>query len=160
MNAWLETEWAGVAKDLCHSRPLGLQPGIHLSTRPDFSLFEPSMPFLHAFGILPLLLLGIRIVKESHQVLIHLRVILFHNGQVIPLIGMHPSAPLLLGMHGIGTQKPSFHQGGMNEGRRRTDLIFFLLARPVRQNDATVAFIEREQMDQGLPLALVSERAT
>src|SRR2546425_246749 len=40
MNAWLETEWAGVAQVFRYSRPLGLQPGIHLSTRPDFSLFE------------------------------------------------------------------------------------------------------------------------
>jgi hypothetical protein len=59
---------------------------------------------------------------------------------------MHTGTPLLLGMHGIATEKASFHQGGMNEGRRRTELIFFAVDCPLRQDDAALTLIEREQM--------------
>jgi hypothetical protein len=74
------------------------------------------------------------------------RLILFHDGQVIASIPMHTGTPLLLGMHGIGTDDPPFHQRRVNESRRRTDFILFAPHRSLRQDDATLAFVEGEQV--------------
>ncbi len=117
------------------------------------------MSFVHAFGILPLLVLGVWIVEEIHQVLIHLGLILFHNRQVIAPIGMHTGTPLPLGMHGIGADDASFHQRRMDQRGSGTDLIFFTVHGSLCQDNATLAFIEGEQMHRRLTFALVSERS-
>ena len=100
------------------------------------------MSFLHLVGILPLLLLGIRIVKEIHQVLIHLQLIFFDDGQVIAIIRMHPGAPLLLGVHRIGTDDASFHK--RRSINAAAALISFSLLRTARcrQDDPTLTLIE------------------
>ena len=69
------------AKDLCDPGPLGLKPVIHLGTRPDFADFQSPMPFLDAFGRLPLLGLSLGVVKEIDQVLVQLRLIQFDDGK-------------------------------------------------------------------------------
>src|SRR6266487_1642114 len=116
------------------------------------------MSFLHLFAILPFLLLGIGVVKEIHQVLIHLRLILFDNGQVIAPIPMHTGTPLLLRVHRIRTDDASFHERWVNQRGGSTDLIFFTSHGSLRQHDATVTLIERKQMHRWLSRALVSER--
>jgi hypothetical protein len=68
------------------------------------------MPFLDAFDVLPLLLLGLWILEEIQQILLHLGLVLFHHCQVIPPRHMHTGAPLLLCMHGIGTDDATFHE--------------------------------------------------
>ncbi len=87
------------------------------------------MSFLHPFSLLPLLLRGIRVVKAIDQVLIHLQLLLFHDGQVIAMIRMHTGAPLLLGVHGIGTDDASFHERRVGQSGSSTDLIFFAVNR-------------------------------
>src|SRR5919109_2166469 len=118
------------------------------------------MSFMHLFAILPFLLFSIRVVKEIEQVLVHLRLILFHDGQVIPSIPMHTSAPLLLCVHGIRTDDASFHECWVNQRGGSTDLILFAAHGALRQDDATLALLEGEQMHRRLSFALVSKRAT
>src|SRR5437667_11428354 len=101
------------------------------------------MPFLHASAVLPFLLLGIRISKEIEQVLIQLWLILFDNGQVIASISMHTGTPLLLRVHGIGTDDASFHQRRVHQRGGSTDLIFFASHGALRHDDAALALIER-----------------
>jgi hypothetical protein len=60
------------AKDLCHPSLFGLKPGVHLRAGPEFSHFETTVSFVHTFGVLPLLVLGVWIFEEIHQVLMHL----------------------------------------------------------------------------------------
>jgi len=79
------------------------------------------MPFLDAFSRLPLLVLGIGVVKEIDQVLVQLRLIQFDDGQLVPSIGMHAGAPLLLRMHRIATNQAAFHQCRVDERRRRVN---------------------------------------
>jgi hypothetical protein len=104
------------------------------------------MSFLHLFALLPLLVFSIRVVKEIHQVLVQLRLILFDDGQVIASIGMHTGAPLLLRVHRIGTDAASFHERRVNQRSGSTDLLFFTLNRSLRQDDPALALIEGEQM--------------
>src|SRR5437867_2528649 len=118
------------------------------------------MPFLHASGVLPFLLLGIRISKEIEQVLIQLSLILFDNGQIIASLCMHTGTPLLLRMHGIGTNDASFHQRRVHQRSSSTDLIFFAFDSAVRQDDPALALIEGEQMHRRLSLTLMSQRST
>src|SRR5258708_662141 len=99
------------------------------------------MSFLYLSAILPLLLLSIGVVKEIHQVLIHLRLILFHNGQVIapyPCTQAHH----FFCVHGIRTDDASFHERRVNQRGGSTDLIFFPSHGSLRQDDATVTLIE------------------
>src|SRR6266566_8327899 len=100
------------------------------------------MSFMHLFAILPFLLFSIRVFKEIEQVLIHLRRLLFHDGQVIASIPMHTRAPLLMGVHGIRTDDTSFHERWVDQRGGSTDLIFFTPHSSLRQDDATVAVIE------------------
>ena len=82
------------------------------------------MSFVHLSVVLPLLLLRIRIVEEIDEILIHLRLILFHDRQIIAAIPMHTGTPLLLRVHGIGTDDASFHQRRVHQRGGSTDLIF------------------------------------
>src|SRR6266568_2124636 len=100
------------------------------------------MSFVHLSAILPLLLLSLGVVKEIHQVLIQLWLVLFDDGQVIASIPMHTGAPLLLRVHGIGTDDASFHERRMHQRGGSTDLIFFPAHGALRQDDATVTLIE------------------
>ena len=117
------------------------------------------MAFVRLFAILPLLLLSIRVIKEIQQVLIHLRLILLDDGQVVAAIPMHTGAPLLLGVHGIRTDDASYHQRRVHQRGGSTDLIFFTVNRSLRQDDPALALIDGEQMHRGLPLARESQRS-
>jgi hypothetical protein len=93
------------------------------------------MPFVHAVCILPLRLLGIGVIKEIDQVLIHLGLILFDDGQVIPPIAMYTGAPLLLRVHGVGADDASFDYCRVDQRGSSTDLIFFAVNRSLGQDN-------------------------
>lgn len=82
----------------------------------------------------------------------HLRLILFHDAQVIATIHMHTGGSLLLRMQSIGTDDTSFHQCRVNQSGGRTDLIFLALDCSLRQDDPTLALVEAEQMHRGCPV--------
>src|SRR5438105_8190049 len=39
-------------KHLCNTNPISLEPFVHLRTRPNFSRFQPPMPFIHLLVVL------------------------------------------------------------------------------------------------------------
>src|SRR5438105_703305 len=70
--------------------------------------------------------------------------------RLIPTRRMHAGAPLLLRMHGIGTDDASFYQGGMHQSGGGTHLIFAASDGSLRQDNATLTLIEGEQMHRRL----------
>lgn len=88
------------------------------------------MPDLDASGVLPFLLLGIRIIKEIYQILRQLRLLRFDGGKTISLhIHTHRHTTSFR-VQGIGTDNASFHQRQVHE-RSNTYLIFAGCARRV-----------------------------
>lgn len=59
------------------------------------------MPFLRPLGILPLVMLGLRVIEESLDILIQSGLVLFDNREVKSSIGMHSCTPLPLSMHRV-----------------------------------------------------------
>lgn len=109
------------------------------------------MPDLDASGVLPFLLLGIRIIKEIYQILRQLRLLRFDGGKTISLhIHTHRHTTSFR-VQGIGTDNASFHLMHPFTSARCTSaatLISFSRAAhgASRQDDAAMALIEGEEM--------------
>jgi hypothetical protein len=100
------------------------------------------MSFAYLPTVLPFLLLGIRISEEISQSLRHVRLILFHDRQVIASIPMDTGTPPLLGVHGIRTDDASFHKRWMHQRGSSTDRIFCAPHSALCQDDPALALLE------------------
>src|SRR5579875_145530 len=138
------------AKDLSNVLPVALKETGEIGTGGDLTTLESSVPFVAALGALPAGVISLGVFKKELQILIHLRLILLGDEQVVALEAPEHGTEVALGMHGIGRDNAILHLESLQPGFDRTDLILFLAHLMLSQDGASTRLIEREQMHRPL----------